>query len=80
MGRFVRPLAGVGGGQSGVPIRLLDPDGRIVGIGALDGRRIAPAKMLAPHHEPGGRTRSDEPAPGSVASPAGVDEARLLDA
>lgn len=47
MGRFVRPTAGVGGLPADGPIRLLDEAGRIAGIGALDGRRIAPAKMLA---------------------------------
>ncbi|TAK01498.1 MAG: tRNA pseudouridine(55) synthase TruB [Chloroflexota bacterium] len=46
MGRFVRPAAGLAGLPSDAPIRLLDGDGRIVGIGALDGRRLAPAKML----------------------------------
>jgi len=46
MGRFVRPVAGVAGLPADEPIRLLDADGRIVGIGALDGRRIAPEKML----------------------------------
>ncbi len=47
MGRFVRPSAGLGDLPDGVPIRLLDLNSRIVGIGALDGRRIAPSKMLA---------------------------------
>lgn len=47
MGRFVRPVAGLAGLPADAPIRLLDGAGRIVGIGALDGRRIAPAKMLA---------------------------------
>lgn len=46
MGRFVRPVAGLAGLPSGAPIRLLDEGGRIVGIGSLEGRRIAPAKML----------------------------------
>ena len=46
MGRFVRPAAGVTGLPSEGPIRLLDEAGRIAGIGTLDGRRIAPAKML----------------------------------
>jgi len=45
-GRFVRPAAGLAGTPSDAPLRLLDPDGRIVGIGRLDGRRIAPDKML----------------------------------
>ena len=47
MGRFVRPSAGVAGLPAEGPIRLLDLHGRIAGIGMLDGRRIAPAKMLA---------------------------------
>jgi tRNA pseudouridine55 synthase len=46
MGRFVRPSAGVAGLPSDAPIRLLDESGRIAGIGMLDGRRIAPSKML----------------------------------
>jgi tRNA pseudouridine55 synthase len=46
MGRFVRPHAGLSDVPAGDPIRLLDADGRIVGIGTIDGRRIAPAKML----------------------------------
>ena len=51
MGRFVRPLAGVSGLPAEGPIRLLDETGRIVGVGTLDGRRIAPAKMLIVAHE-----------------------------
>jgi tRNA pseudouridine55 synthase len=46
MGRFVRPAVGLAGLPADVPIRLLDTDGRIVGIGTLNGRRIAPSKML----------------------------------
>lgn len=46
MGRFVRPTAGLTHAPAGDPIRLLDADGRIVGIGTVDGRRIAPDKML----------------------------------
>ncbi len=46
MGRFIRPVAGVGDLTPDVPLRLLDDAGRIVGIGMLDGRRIAPSKML----------------------------------
>jgi tRNA pseudouridine55 synthase len=56
MGRFVRPSAGLSNLPSDVPIRLLDSEGRIVGIGAVDGRRIAPAKIL----------------PGAVAAVAGA--------
>jgi tRNA pseudouridine55 synthase len=46
MGRFVRPHAGITDVPAGDPVRLLDGDGKIVGIGTVDGRRIAPAKML----------------------------------
>ena len=46
MGRFVRPVAGLAGLPAGEPIRLLDDADLIVGIGTLDGHRIAPAKML----------------------------------
>jgi hypothetical protein len=46
MGRFVRPVAGLAGLPPDGPIRLLDGDGRIVGVGTLDGRRLAPSKML----------------------------------
>ena len=45
-GRFVRPEAGLAGAPADAPLRLLDPDGRIIGIGRLDGRRVAPDKML----------------------------------
>ncbi|HYN70000.1 MAG TPA: tRNA pseudouridine(55) synthase TruB [Candidatus Eisenbacteria bacterium] len=45
-GRFVRPEAGVAALPEETPLRLLDADGRIVGIGHRDGRRIAPEKML----------------------------------
>ncbi|MEO7229390.1 MAG: tRNA pseudouridine(55) synthase TruB, partial [Candidatus Limnocylindrales bacterium] len=47
MGRFVRPRSGIAGIPQDAPVRLLDESGRIVGIGALDGPRIAPAKMLS---------------------------------
>lgn len=46
MGRYVRPVAGVTSLPAGEPIRLLDSTGRIVGIGTLDGPRVAPTKML----------------------------------
>jgi len=45
-GRFVRPEAGVAGATADGPLRLVGPDGRIVGIGRLDGRRILPDKMF----------------------------------
>jgi tRNA pseudouridine55 synthase len=47
-GRFVRPAAGLTGAPDDAPIRLVDGSGRIVGIGRLDGRRIAPGKILVP--------------------------------
>lgn len=46
MGRFVRPAAGLAGVPEDATLRLVDGDGRIVGIGILAGRRIAPSKML----------------------------------
>ncbi len=47
MGRFIRPEGGLAGAPESGPVRLLDPEGRIVGIGRLDGRRIAPDKIFA---------------------------------
>ena len=47
MGRFVRPEAGLAGTPEDGPLRLLDPSGRIVGIGRREGRRIAPDKIFA---------------------------------
>ncbi|MEO8208501.1 MAG: tRNA pseudouridine(55) synthase TruB, partial [Chloroflexota bacterium] len=47
MGRFVRPRSGLSGLTAGEPIRLVDDRDRIVGIGELDGARIAPSKMIA---------------------------------
>jgi len=46
MGRFIRPEAGIGDAPDEGPIRLVDGNGRIVGMGKLDGRRVAPTKML----------------------------------
>jgi len=45
-GRFVRPDAGVGTVPADTTLRLLGPDGRIVGIGHREGARIAPEKVL----------------------------------
>ncbi len=47
MGRFVRPDAGLTNLPADAPIRLVDEEDRIVGVGLLDGRRIAPSKMLS---------------------------------
>jgi tRNA pseudouridine55 synthase len=46
MGRFIRPEAGIGDAPDDGPIRLVDGNGRIVGMARLDGRRVAPTKML----------------------------------
>jgi tRNA pseudouridine55 synthase len=45
-GRYVRPTAGLVGAPDGVPLRLLDAAGTIVGMGRRDGPRIAPTKIL----------------------------------
>jgi tRNA pseudouridine55 synthase len=45
-GRFVRPSAGLRGAPDGLPLRLVDEAGSIVGIGRRDGARIAPTKIL----------------------------------
>jgi tRNA pseudouridine55 synthase len=45
-GRFVRPRAGLCDAPDGVPLRLLDPAGAIVGMGRREGARIAPTKIL----------------------------------
>jgi tRNA pseudouridine55 synthase len=47
-GRFVRPAAGIGEALVDEPLRLLDPEGRIVGMGRRDGKRLAPTKMFLP--------------------------------
>ncbi|MEO8470274.1 MAG: tRNA pseudouridine(55) synthase TruB [Chloroflexota bacterium] len=47
MGRFVRPEAGLANLAADSPIRLVDDADRIMGMGLLDGRRIAPSKMLS---------------------------------
>lgn len=54
MGRFIRPEAGVTGLPSDAPLRLVDEADQIVGIGTLDGRRIAPSKMLSGVHASSG--------------------------
>ena len=46
-GRFVKPSAGLHGTPDGVPLRLLDAAGAIVGMGRREGARIAPTKILA---------------------------------
>jgi tRNA pseudouridine55 synthase len=45
-GRFVRPAAGLRDAPDGAPLRLLDTEGAIVGMGRRDGPRIAPTKIL----------------------------------
>jgi tRNA pseudouridine55 synthase len=45
-GRFVRPAAGIRDATDGAPLRLLDADGAIVGMGRRDGARVAPTKIL----------------------------------
>lgn len=45
-GRFVRPRAGLRDAPDGVPLRLLDAAGTIVGMGRREGPRIAPTKIL----------------------------------
>jgi tRNA pseudouridine55 synthase len=46
MGRFVRPAAGLPGGPPETPLRLIDPQGRLVGIGLRRGARLLPTKVL----------------------------------
>jgi tRNA pseudouridine55 synthase len=45
-GRYVRPHAGLRDTPDGVPLRLLDAAGTIVGMGRREGTRIAPTKIL----------------------------------
>jgi tRNA pseudouridine55 synthase len=45
-GRYVKPSAGLRGAPDGVPLRLLDAAGTIVGMGRREGPRIAPTKIL----------------------------------
>ena len=45
-GRYVKPAAGLRGAPDGVPLRLLDAAGTIVGMGRREGARIAPTKIL----------------------------------
>ena len=45
-GRFVRPVAGLRGTPDGIPLRLVDGTGAIVGMGRREGTRIAPTKIL----------------------------------
>jgi tRNA pseudouridine55 synthase len=45
-GRFVRPAAGLRGTPDGLPLRLVDAAGSIVGMGRREGARIAPTKIL----------------------------------
>jgi tRNA pseudouridine55 synthase len=45
-GRYVRPAAGLRGTAEGLPLRLVDEAGAIVGMGRREGARIAPTKIL----------------------------------
>ena len=45
-GKFVRPAAGLREAVEGVPLRLVDEAGDLVGLGRRDGARIAPTKIL----------------------------------
>jgi tRNA pseudouridine55 synthase len=45
-GRYVRPVAGLRDAPDGVPLRLLDRAGEIIGMGRREGARIAPTKIL----------------------------------
>jgi tRNA pseudouridine55 synthase len=45
-GRYVKPVGGLRGAPDGVPLRLLDAAGTIIGMGRREGARIAPTKIL----------------------------------
>jgi len=45
-GRYVKPSGGLRGAPDGVPLRLIDDAGSIVGMGRREGPRIAPTKIL----------------------------------
>jgi tRNA pseudouridine55 synthase len=45
-GRYVRPTSGLRDAPDGVPLRLLDRAGEIIGVGRREGTRIAPTKIL----------------------------------
>jgi tRNA pseudouridine55 synthase len=45
-GRFVRPAGGMRGIADGLPLRLVDAAGTIVGMGRREGNRVAPTKIL----------------------------------
>ena len=45
-GRFVRPAGGLRGVADGLPLRLVDAAGTIVGMGRREGNRVAPTKIL----------------------------------
>jgi tRNA pseudouridine55 synthase len=46
MGRFIRPAAGLPAGSAEAPLRLVGPDGELVGIGLRRGLRLVPTKVL----------------------------------
>ena len=45
-GRFVRPAAGLREAVEGIPLRLVNEAGDLVGLGRREGARIAPTKIL----------------------------------
>jgi tRNA pseudouridine55 synthase len=45
-GRYIKPSAGLRDAPDGVPLRLIDAAGAIIGMGRRDGARIAPTKIL----------------------------------
>jgi tRNA pseudouridine55 synthase len=49
-GRYVRPAAGLRDAPDGLPLRLVDAAGTIVGMGRREGARVAPTKIL--HRSP----------------------------
>ncbi len=46
LGRFVRPSGGLRGAVDGLPLRLVDAAGTVVGMGRREGTRVAPTKIL----------------------------------
>jgi tRNA pseudouridine55 synthase len=74
MGRFVRPEAGLANLPADAPIRLVDHGDRIMGVGLLDGRRIAPTKMLSGINEVTPDGSADAlPDPADATSPGEIE-------